>query len=43
VPFKFEQKGEKIMDSATIVRIVAGLLFAIGLAFLIQRRRKKVS
>jgi LPXTG-motif cell wall-anchored protein len=29
------------MDSSTIVRVVAGLLFAIGLAFLIQRRRKK--
>jgi LPXTG-motif cell wall-anchored protein len=31
------------MDSITMVRIVAGLLFAIGLGFLIQRRRKKVS
>jgi LPXTG-motif cell wall-anchored protein len=39
----FEEKGEKLMDSITMVRIVAGLLFAVGLAFLIQRRRKKVS
>jgi LPXTG-motif cell wall-anchored protein len=31
------------MDTTTIVRIVAGILFAIGLAFLIQRRRKKVN
>jgi LPXTG-motif cell wall-anchored protein len=29
------------MDNATLVRIVAGVLFAIGLTFLIQRRRKK--
>jgi LPXTG-motif cell wall-anchored protein len=31
------------MDNATLVRIVAGVLFAIGLTFLIQRRRKKVT
>jgi LPXTG-motif cell wall-anchored protein len=31
------------MDTTTVIRIVAGILFAIGLAFLIQRRRKKVS
>jgi len=31
------------MDSSDIIRIVAGILFVIGLAFLIQRRRKKVS
>jgi LPXTG-motif cell wall-anchored protein len=31
------------MDNATLVRIVAGILFAVGLFFLIQRRRKKVS
>jgi len=31
------------VDTSTIIRIVAGLLFAIGLAFLIQRRRKNVS
>jgi LPXTG-motif cell wall-anchored protein len=31
------------MDSTTIIRVVAGILFAIGLAFLIQRRRKKVT
>lgn len=30
------------MDSTTIIRIVAGLLFAVVLVFLIQRRRKKV-
>ena len=30
------------MDTTTIIRIVAGILFAIGLTFLIQRRRKKV-
>lgn len=31
------------MDSVTIIRIVAGVLFAIVLVFLIQRRRKKVT
>jgi len=31
------------MDNATVIRIVAGILFVIGLAFLIQRRRKKVT
>jgi LPXTG-motif cell wall-anchored protein len=31
------------MDNATLVRIVAGILFAVGLFFLIQRRRKKIS
>jgi LPXTG-motif cell wall-anchored protein len=31
------------MDNATLVRIVAGVLFAVGLVFLIQRRRRKVS
>jgi LPXTG-motif cell wall-anchored protein len=31
------------MDNATVVRIVAGILFAVGLIFLIQRRRRKVS
>jgi LPXTG-motif cell wall-anchored protein len=31
------------MDNATLVRIVAGVLFAVGLFFLIQRRRRKVS
>jgi LPXTG-motif cell wall-anchored protein len=30
------------MDSTTLIRIVAGILFAIALGFLIQRRRKKV-
>ena len=31
------------MDSSTIIRIVAGILFAVVLVFLIQRRRKKVA
>jgi LPXTG-motif cell wall-anchored protein len=31
------------MDSSDIIRIVAGILFVIGIAFLIQRRRKNVS
>ena len=31
------------MDNATLIRVIAGVLFVIGLAFLIQRRRKKVS
>jgi len=31
------------MDTITVVRIVAGILFAIGLVFLIQRRRKKLT
>jgi hypothetical protein len=30
------------MDSPTIIRIVAGVLFVIVLVFLIQRRRKSV-
>jgi LPXTG-motif cell wall-anchored protein len=31
------------MDSTTVIRIVAGILFAVVLVFLIQRRRKKVT
>jgi LPXTG-motif cell wall-anchored protein len=31
------------MDSSSIIRIVAGILFAIALAFLIQRRRKNIT
>jgi LPXTG-motif cell wall-anchored protein len=31
------------MDNSTIIQIVAGILFVIGLAYLIQRRRKKVA
>ena len=31
------------MDSETIIRVIAGLLFIVGLVFLIQRRRKKVA
>jgi hypothetical protein len=30
------------MDSTIIIRIVAGVLFACTLVYLIQRRRKKV-
>jgi hypothetical protein len=30
------------MDSTIIIRIVAGVLFAVTLFYLIQRRRKKV-
>lgn len=30
------------MDSGLIIRIVAGVLFAIGLVVLIQRRRTRV-
>jgi len=31
------------MDSTTVIQIVAGVLFCIGLAYLIQRRRNKVT
>jgi LPXTG-motif cell wall-anchored protein len=31
------------MDNGTIVRIVSGILFVVGLLFLVQRRRRKVS
>ena len=31
------------MDSTIVIRIVAGVLFAVTLTYLIQRRRKKVS
>jgi LPXTG-motif cell wall-anchored protein len=31
------------MDNSTIVRIVAGVLFAIGIVFLVLRRRRKAS
>ena len=30
------------MDSVSIVRIVAGVLFVVVLAFLVQRRRSRV-
>ena len=30
------------MDSTIVIRIVAGVLFAVTLVYLIQRRRKKV-
>jgi NADH:ubiquinone oxidoreductase subunit K len=31
------------MDTVTVVRVVAAILFVIGLVFLIQRRRKKLT
>ena len=31
------------MDNTTVVRIIAGILFVVGLVFLIQRRRRRVS
>jgi LPXTG-motif cell wall-anchored protein len=31
------------MDTVTVIRVVAGILFVIGLVFLIQRRRKKLT
>jgi LPXTG-motif cell wall-anchored protein len=36
-------KGETIMDTTTVIRIVAGILFAAVLVFLIKRRRKNVT
>ncbi len=30
------------MDTTTLIRVIAGILFAIALGFLIMRRRKKV-
>ena len=36
------QKREDSMDSSTIIRVVAGVLFVIVLVVLIQRRRTKV-
>ena len=35
--------GGMNMDNATLIRIIAGVLFVVGLVFLIQRRRRKVS
>jgi LPXTG-motif cell wall-anchored protein len=29
------------MDTTTVVRLVAGILFVIGLVYLIQRRRRR--
>jgi hypothetical protein len=34
--------GKKRMESTMIIRVVAGLLFVIVLAILIQRRRTRV-
>ena len=31
------------METETIIRLIAGILFVIALAYLIQRRRKKVA
>jgi LPXTG-motif cell wall-anchored protein len=31
------------MDNGTVVQIIAGILFVVGLVFLIQRRRKRIS
>jgi LPXTG-motif cell wall-anchored protein len=31
------------MDNGTLVQVIAGILFVIGLVFLVQRRRRKVS
>jgi hypothetical protein len=35
-------KGESQMDSSTLIRVVAGVLFVIVLVILIQRRRTRV-
>jgi hypothetical protein len=37
-----QKKGDNIMDSTIIIRVMAGVGFAITLFYLIQRRRKKV-
>jgi hypothetical protein len=37
------KKGKFNMDSPTVIRIVAGLLFVIVLVVLIQRRRTKIN
>jgi LPXTG-motif cell wall-anchored protein len=31
------------MDNGTVVQIIAGILFVVGLVFLIQRRRRRIS
>jgi LPXTG-motif cell wall-anchored protein len=30
------------MDTSTLIRVIAGVLFVIALGYLIQRRRRKV-
>jgi hypothetical protein len=40
--FSNKKKGEYDMDSTTIIRVVAGVLFVIVLIVLIQRRRTRV-
>jgi hypothetical protein len=39
--YSLMRKGEFVMDSVTVVRIVAGILFVAVLVLLIQRRRNK--
>ena len=39
---EFDEKGDDDMDNATIIRIVAGVLFVLVLGLLIQRRRSRV-
>jgi hypothetical protein len=34
--------GDKLMDTTTIIRIAAGVLFVIVLVVLIQRRRTRI-
>lgn len=38
----FDQRKEIAMDGATIIRVVAGVLFVVVLVVLIQRRRTRV-
>jgi hypothetical protein len=37
-----ERKRRKIMDNALLIRIIAGVCFALVLGIVIQRRSKKV-
>jgi hypothetical protein len=37
-----ERKRRKIMDNSLLIRIIAGVCFALVLGIMIQRRRKKV-
>jgi hypothetical protein len=41
LPELFAERG-KVMDSATIIRVVAGVLFVVVLVIVIQRRRTRV-
>src|ERR1017187_3315529 len=40
--FRHLRKGGIVLDTPTIIRIAAGVLFVVVLVFLIQRRRTKV-